>query len=100
MEEDSKIPNRPGVIWLKDLVQHCSTEYKQLLTPTRGGSCRHMKAEELSEGEMSGCSVAFVILYQKRQFLFLTPKLRCVGLEFSHLPQCEEYMHTLLCNEV
>lgn len=32
MAEDSKISNRPGVIWLKDLVQHCSTEYKHLLT--------------------------------------------------------------------
>lgn len=56
MEEDSKIPNRPGVIWLKDLVLHCSTEHKHLLTPARGGGgdCRQMKAEELSEGEMSG----------------------------------------------
>lgn len=33
MEEDSKISNRPGVIWFKDLVQHCSIEYKHLLTP-------------------------------------------------------------------
>lgn len=33
IEEDSKISNMPGVIWLKDLVQHCSAEYKHLLTP-------------------------------------------------------------------
>lgn len=51
MEEDSKILNRRGVIWLKDLVQHCMQASPH---PAGGRGCRHMKAEELSEGEMNG----------------------------------------------